>query len=367
MAKSKKKKRIWLRVVLGIVAVLLLAVIGYVLYVMISYHRLPDDLVLEIRQPTEGGEAGAEVSAGTDYEIMTYNIGFGAYTPDYSFFMDGGKSSVAKSRESVLETVSGAGGLAAGYDPDFMIFEEVDLDSTRSYHVDQYELLDGFFGSYYSDFAINYDSAFLMVPPWEPHGKSLAGIALYSKYPVTSGVRKSFPISTSFSKFLDLDRCYSISRIPVENGKELVIFAQHMSAYGNSDAIREAQISKLCGDMQAEYEKGNYVICGGDFNHDLKALGDVSEDRESWAYPFPREKLPEGFSFSIDLLGEEERASMPDSARNADMPYEVGVTYTVTLDGFIISDNIIMKEYENIHTGYQFSDHDPVRMVFSLK
>ena len=49
MAKSKKKKRIWLRVVLGIVAVLLLAVIGYVLYVMISYHRLPDDLALEIR------------------------------------------------------------------------------------------------------------------------------------------------------------------------------------------------------------------------------------------------------------------------------------------------------------------------------
>ena len=39
MAKSKKKKRIWLWVVLGIVAVLLLAVIGYVLYVMISYHR----------------------------------------------------------------------------------------------------------------------------------------------------------------------------------------------------------------------------------------------------------------------------------------------------------------------------------------
>ena len=55
MAKSKKKKRIWLRVVLGIVAVLLLAVIGYVLYVMISYHRLPDDLALEIgsRQKAE--------------------------------------------------------------------------------------------------------------------------------------------------------------------------------------------------------------------------------------------------------------------------------------------------------------------------
>lgn len=367
MAKGKKKKRIWLRVLLGFAAVLLLAVIGYVLYVMLSYHRLPDDLELEIRRPAESGEGGTAVSPGTDYEIMTYNIGFGAYTPEYSFFMDGGKSSVAESRESVLETISGAGSLAAGYNPDFMIFQEVDLDATRSYHVNQYELLDTYFGSYYSDFAVNYDSAFLMVPPWEPHGKSLAGIAFYSRYPVSSALRKSFPISTSFSKFLDLDRCYSISRIPVDNGKELVIFSQHMSAYGNSDAIREAQIGKLCADMQTEYDKGNYVICGGDFNHDLKAPEDASEERESWAYPFPRSSLPEGFAFSIDLLGEEERSALPDSARNADIPYEEGVTYTVTLDGFLISDNIEMKEYENIHTGYLYSDHDPVRMVFSLK
>lgn len=90
MAKGKKKKRIWLRVLLGLAAVLLLAVIGYVLYVMLSYHRLPDDLELEIRRPAESGEGGTAVSPGTDYEIMTYNIGFGAYTPEYSFlWMEG--------------------------------------------------------------------------------------------------------------------------------------------------------------------------------------------------------------------------------------------------------------------------------------
>lgn len=44
-----------------------------------------------------------------------------------------------------------------------------------------------------------------------------------------------------------------------------------MSAYGNSDAIREAQIRMLSADMEKEYEAGNYVLCGGDFNHDLKA------------------------------------------------------------------------------------------------
>ena len=129
--------------------------------------------------------------------------------------------------------------------------------------MDEYELLDKYFGGYYSDFAINYDSAFLMVPPWEPSWKNLAGIAFYSKYPIASAVGKSFPISTSFSKFLDLDRCYSISRILRTMEKSWFYFPLHMSAYGNSDAIREAQVNKLCGDMQAEYEKGNYVVCGG--------------------------------------------------------------------------------------------------------
>ncbi len=59
----------------------------------------------------------------------------------------------------------------------------------------------------------------------------------------------SFRLHFFLPNFFDLDRCYSISRIPVENGKELVIFELHMSAYGNSDAIREGQIRMLCNDM----------------------------------------------------------------------------------------------------------------------
>ena len=77
--------------------------------------------------------------------------------------------------------------------------------------------------------------------------------------------------------------------------KELVIFELHMSAYGNSDEIREGQIRMLTEDMQKEYEAGNYVLCGGDFNHDLKADENDSAERESWAYPFPRSELPEHF------------------------------------------------------------------------
>ena len=51
---------------------------------------------------------------------------------------------------------------------------------------------------------------------------------------------------------------------------------------------------------------------------------------------------------------------------SADMEYVPGVTYTVTLDGFITSDNIECTEYENVNTGYSYSDHDPVYTKFKL-
>lgn len=354
--------------VIGTVAAILVGVVAvYVIYLFTTYHRIADNLPLTVEQPAKKGTDVDALAIGTEYTALTYNIGFGAYTPDFSFFMDGGKSSWAKSKDCVLDTVQGAGDLAASLNPDFAMIEEIDLDSTRSYHVNEYDILRNCFPNDYYVFAQNYDSAFLFYPFTQPHGSSKSGIGLFSKYPVTSALRRSLLISTSFSKFLDLDRCYSISRVPVDNGKELVIFALHMSAYGNSDAIREGQIAMLSADMQKEYEVGNYVLCGGDFNHDLKASDGDEEEHESWAYPFPREALPEHFSFCIDALSEEERNAMWNSARNADMAYVPDVTYTVTLDGFIVSDNIECLTYENVDTGYSYSDHDPVYMEFKLK
>ncbi|MFQ9030432.1 MAG: hypothetical protein ACLR7F_00295 [Waltera sp.] len=89
------------------------------------------------------------------------------------------------------------------------------------------------------------------------------------------------------------------------------------------------------------------------------------ESCESWAFPFPRTEL-EHFAFCLDLLSTRTGGTW-NSARNADMEYVPGVTYTVTLDGFIISDNIECLSYENVNTGYSYSDHDPVKVEFVLK
>ena len=177
-------------------------------------------------------------------------------------------------------------------------------------------------------------------------------------------MRRSLPISESFSKFVDLDRCYSISRIPVDNGKELCLYNVHLSAYGSNDEIREGQLNMLYEDMTADYKAGNYVVCGGDFNHNLRKSGD--ENAPEWAHLFPRETLPEGFRMGIDEAKDEEDIAH-NTCRSAQTPYEEGTTYTVTLDGFIVSDNITVNYYLNADWGYQFSDHEPVMMEFRLE
>lgn len=358
------KKHIGLRILLWTVLLLLALVVGYLLYVVLTYSRLPDKIKLEVEGTAEFNTA----STDTEYTIVTQNLGFGAYTRDFTFFMDGGKESWAESPESVRECIAKASAKVASFNPDFIIFQEVDIDSTRSYHIDQYDILSDTFVGYSGVKAINYDSAFLMYPFNEPHGASYSSMATFSRFTINSSIRRSLPISTSFSKFLDLDRCYTVSRISVENGKELVIYNVHSSAYGGSDEIRTAQITMLMEDMRSEYEQGNYVICGGDFNHDF--TGDSTQKLNAgqgtldfgWAQPFPDELIPDGFSRCISY---KDGITAP-TCRNCDVPYEEG-NFTIIVDGFIVSDNVECITVENVITGFEYSDHNPVVLKFALK
>lgn len=47
------------------------------------------------------------VETGAVYRVSSANAGFGAYSADYSFFMDGGRESRARSRQAVDENMRG--------------------------------------------------------------------------------------------------------------------------------------------------------------------------------------------------------------------------------------------------------------------
>lgn len=345
-----------------LICIIISIVLLYFIYVFTTYSRIEDMQALEISQDA----SFAEVKTNTPYTALTQNLGFGAYTADFTFFMDGGSKSWADSEESVKNCISKSAEGIQTFHPDFILLQEVDTDSTRSYHVNQLDLLRSYFDGYEEIFAVNFHSAFLMYPLYQPHGFCNSGIVTYSKAKVTSSVRRKLEISTGFSKFIDLDRCYSVSRIPVSNGKELILYNVHLSAYGGSDKIRTSQMTMLFQDMKAEYDAGNYVVCGGDFNHDFtgnstQVLNNVSENDFGWAQPFPMELLPEGLTRCTNYSNGE----IISTTRNCNIPYGPD-SFTVILDGFLVSDNVKVLYLENIDTGYLYSDHNPVVLQFEL-
>ena len=81
-AKDKPKRKIkWWQVPVGIVSFTLAAAIIYVCFIFITYYRIEDDKELDV----EGTAIGNALAADTEYTALTYNIGFGAYTPDFTF------------------------------------------------------------------------------------------------------------------------------------------------------------------------------------------------------------------------------------------------------------------------------------------
>lgn len=360
----ESKKRKPFKTVCKTVGIILLSLIllfvGYVAYMLISYHRIGDQpLAVE-------GKASGTLETGTEYTVVSYNIGFGAYESDFGFFMDGGDRARAWSESRLDNNLRNIARVLREADADLYLIQEIDTDSTRSYHIDERPyLVDALDGTAYT-FAQNYDSPFLAYPVTQMFGKARSGLMTFSKAPVAAAERREVPVESGFTKFLDLDRCFSKQRIPLANGGELILYNLHLSAYTSDGKIAYEQLEILLSDMQSEYEKGNYCIAVGDFNKDL--LGDSSEyfgksDIEyTWAQPIP-DSMFDGRN--ITLIAPIDEANPVPSCRNADGPYHEG-QYTLTIDGFLVTDNVTVVSATVIDTGFAYSDHNPVGMRFIL-
>lgn len=358
----------FLKIILIILIILVLIVAGYFIYAYTSYYRLDDNLSIDI----EGSAKEDTIATSQALRISSANLGFGAYSNDYSFFMDGGTESWAFSKEAVHTNINGSMDNIVGLMADIMLLQEVDINATRTYHVNEKDLiinnlLENGYDAISYNWVQNYDSPFLFYPLTQPHGKSKAGLMTISDYTIKSCIRRSLPIEESFSKFYDLDRCYSKNYIDTDNDKQLVVYNVHLSAYTTDPSTAENQVKMLNEDMLNEVAAGNYVIAGGDMNKDL--LGDSSQYfstgatiTDNWASPFPTQLLDEEFTVVAPF---DEENPVP-SCRNADAPYSDD-TFVLTIDGFIVSSNVEVVESKVLDTSFEYSDHNPVYMDFILQ
>ena len=362
------------RILFGILGLLAISVIilgGYFIYLQSHYYRISDHQALKIHHPQT-----KKLTTKHDYTLSTYNIGFGAYSPDFTFFMDKnqmldgkktqGTSGKAKNKQTVLQNTHGVIDVMQQLNSDFMFFQEADVDSSRSYHVNQVQKISQSFSNYANVFANNFHSVFLAYPLNDPHGSVQSGLLTLSRYNIQSAVRRKYPVSQQLiSKFFDLDRCFMMLRLPVKNGKSLVLINSHMSAYDKGGKMRAAQLKLLNSVMKKEYQAGNYVIVGGDFNHALgkEMLTHFSGQQKipDWVSVLTNNDLTSGIHF-VQASNNQSVAT----CRGTDIAYTPGKTYQTVVDGFLVSDNV-KATAKNIETDYAYSDHNPVKLTFSLQ
>ncbi len=361
-----------LKILLVIVLIPIVLMASYIGYMQVGYYRIEDnkDLSEKIQSNNEN-----VMTIGKEYTIVTSNIGFGAYDHDFEFFMDKGvmldgtevtgTMSRASSKEASIKNSTGSAEVVAEYQPDFVLMQEVDTNSTRSYYVDQRDVVNSVLKGYANVHDLNMHTSYLILPLSEPHGYCEAGLLSMSKFKIESAHHRSLPLGGGFiNKFKELDRCITLMHIPVEGGKTLSLLNLHLSAYDKGGVVRQKQVQFLFDLITSEREKGNYVIAGGDFNHILSKDYPVlpsKQKRPPWVFDFPGENLPEGFSIihsdNVDKFA---------TCRASEMPYTKGVNYVVTVDGFIVSDDIEAAS-SIIDSDYMYSDHNPVKMDFVLK
>lgn len=367
---KKTTKRI-LFSVLAIICAVCIAVGGYVAYVCVQYYRIEDNLMLS----ANGMAKDESIKKGVQYTVLTYNVGFGAYDKDYTFFMDSGtmldgtevtgKYGKAMSKTHAENNTTGSLDIIKSYNADFYLLQEVDEKATRSFNVNQRQIFTDAFTSHESVFAQNFHSAFLALPLNDFHGKTLAGLLTLSNVKSTENIRRSYPVDNAFpTRFFDLDRCFTVSRYPVEGGSELVMINSHMSAYDEGGTIRTKQLELINQVLEQEAAKGNYVIIGGDFNHALsgtKAAFNSQQQVPKWVYEIENENLTNGYHV-VDATNAKQVAT----CRAAEIPYQKGVNYETVVDGFIASENINATAL-NLDEGYLYSDHNPVLLTFKIE
>jgi len=304
------------------------------------------------------------LETGKPLTIVTWNCGYGALGDNADFFMDGGSSVITADKARVDENLSGIRDALKGMDADLVILQELDVNSGRSHGIDERPVLKEAVPGAFDAFAYNFNS--LYVPyPVPPIGHVESGLYTLSRAEARSAERISLPCPFSWPvRIVNLKRCLLVSRFPVRGtDRELVLINLHLEAYDSGEG-KIAQTRQLVSLMKEEYAKGNYVIAGGDFNQRFSNI-------DQSAYPVydgmwqPGEISAEEFGSDFSLLAD----PAAPTCRSLDRPLAGADTngfQFYLIDGFIVSRNVRADSVETLDQGFVFTDHNPVRMSFTL-
>ena len=299
------------------------------------------------------------LSIDEEYSVTSFNIGYGGLSETEDFFMDGGEKVRPDSKELVENNIENIKAKIVDIDSEFYIIQEIDEDSKRSYNINQIDelLLEDMEGS----FAYNYKATYVPFP-LPTIGKVNSGILTMGRFNIVSSDRVSLPNPFSWPvRTVNLKRAMQITRYEIEdNENEFVLINFHLEAFDNGEGKTE-QTKLLSEIILNEYEKGNYVIAGGDWNQTLIRNFEMDSNLLTEWTPgtLDWDNIP-NWEIGVDKDIPSNRSMLMPYVGNEDVLMEFYI------DGFIVSPNVEIIETKVQKMDYKYSDHEPVKMVFKL-
>ncbi|WP_264791515.1 endonuclease/exonuclease/phosphatase family protein [Aureispira anguillae] len=355
-------------------ALFLCYVIGCLLHGTATDFQPEEKIALPIKDNTQ-----ASIITKNRLTFLNWNVGYGGLGAKSNFFYDDGNpfffsngKMVRSPKSYVEENIAGISAFIAAHPADFVLLQEVDYQSKRSYFINQHEQYLAQLPNYNAHFAVNYKVQRVVIPvcePWQVMGKMESGLSSYAKYQAHKSTRYQFPGSYGWPDYIfHLDRCLSVQRYQTAHpdGKELIVVNTHNSAY-DGGTLKNDEMAYFKQLVLAEYNKGNYVVVGGDWNQTppklpfdaaSKAVGIPTDSTYNPANIAP-DFMPEGWQWAFD-------PTVPTNRQVIDI-LEYGKTAVSLVDFYLVSPNISIKKVEGKNLKFAYSDHNPILLEIELQ
>jgi endonuclease/exonuclease/phosphatase family metal-dependent hydrolase len=299
-----------------------------------------------------------------DLRFMIWNIGYCGLGEDVDFFYDGGVG-IRPNKDQNDKYYKGVADFLQGNDSiDFLMLQEVDVDSKRTYHQDQRDKLRTLLDDYNASFIYNYDVWMVPMPLTDPLGKIKAGMMTLSKARSFEAKRYALPVVYDWPmKHFMLDRGFIYNKYPLEGDKELIVINVHNSAYVKDEEGRAKELGVIKDLALSEYANGNYVVIGGDWNMNAPDYSKFLVKKEynpvNNQFRLPDDLFQENWQWIYD-------PEVPTN-RSLASPFVKGQNETNLIDFYLLSPNIEVKEVRTLSQDFIFSDHEPVYLKIALK
>jgi len=281
-----------------------------------------------------------------EFSVVSYNIGY----------LSGLTNNQAVQPEASLYEANLATAIAAlaPLNPDIVALQEIDLDSHRSYQVDQVAALGDALAYPQRAIAINWDKRYVPFPYWPPtvhFGQMLSGQAILSHWPIVAHERIVLePVASQpfYYTALYLDRLAQVAQIEI-NGQPVVVINLHLEAFDRP--TRQTQ-TEFVLTLAEEYATEYPVILLGDFNSAL--------NREAEGTPRSIQTVLDSPAFEpavpVAQFSDAGQATYPSDRPEFKLDY---IFYT--------PERLELLEAEVVTAAAQASDHLPLLMRWRFK